>query len=64
MGKLNKYIKTKNGKFIEFNQENCIVFEGYYFKSERLNGIRKEYNVADKLIFEGYYINRQKKGKG
>jgi len=63
-GKFNRYIKTENGKCIEFNQENCVVFEGYYFKYERWNGIGKEYNSANELIFEGEYINGKKKGKG
>ena len=52
----------KNGKGIEYFQNNKIKFEGEYLNGKR-NGKGKEYG-KNGLIYEGEYLNGKKHGKG
>ena len=52
----------KNGKGIEYFQNNKIKFEGEYLNGKK-NGIGKEYNKKG-LVYEGEYLDGKKHGKG
>ena len=52
----------KNGKGIEYFQNNKIKFEGEYLNGKK-HGKGKEYNKYG-LVYEGEYLNGKKHGKG
>ena len=48
----------KNGKGKEYEPNSNLVFDGYYLKGKRWNGLVKfKYKDKDKLFFEGEYKN-------
>jgi antitoxin component YwqK of YwqJK toxin-antitoxin module len=58
-----EYLKgKKNGKGVEYFQNNKIKFEGEYLNGKK-NGIGKEYNKKG-LVYEGEYLDGKKHGKG
>ena len=58
-----EYLKGKrNGKGVEYFQNNKIKFEGEYLNGKK-NGIGKEYNKKG-LVYEGEYLDGKKHGKG
>ena len=57
-----EYLNGKrNGKGIEYFQNNKIKFEGEYLNGKK-NGIGKEYNKKG-LVYEGEYLDGKKHGK-
>ena len=59
--------EIKNGKYIEYNEENHIVFEGEY-KDDKREGKGIEYDgqgsYYNHKIFEGEYKDDKREGKG
>ena len=62
--------EIKNGKYIEYNEENHIVFEGEY-KDDKREGKGIEYDGKENYnyrnghkIFEGEYKDDKREGKG
>ena len=61
---LRENIKWKkwNGKGLEFDENDNLIYNGEYLNSKR-NGKGKKYNEG-RLIFEGEYLNGEKNGRG
>ena len=51
-------MKIWKGK--EYNDNNEIIFDGFYLNGNRWNGQGKEYDKYNNLIYEGKYLNCKK----
>ena len=50
----------RNGKGIEFNDNDILIYEGEYLNDKR-HGKGKEFNLKGDLIFDGEYLNGEKR---